>query len=191
MKLTLLGTGVRTPLLLNGLVSRGSELALTEVVLHDADRERLEVMAALATHLVARWGGGFRVRAAPDAADALSEADFVFAAIRVGQEGARALDERIPLAHGVLGQETTGPGGFAMALRTIPAMLEHAALIERVAPRAVLVNFTNPVGIVLQAITERSSVRAVGVCDTPTSMKRAWPGSSASPATSCTSTTPG
>jgi 6-phospho-beta-glucosidase len=172
MKLTLLGTGVRTPLLLNGLVSRGGDLALTEVVLHDADRERLEVMGALATHLVARWGGGFRVRAAPDAADALSEADFVFAAIRVGQEGARALDERIPLAHGVLGQETTGPGGFAMALRTIPAMLEHAALIERVAPRAVLVNFTNPVGIILQAITERSSVRAVGVCDTPTSMKR-------------------
>jgi 6-phospho-beta-glucosidase len=173
VKLAVIGTGVRTPLLLHGLASGASGLPVDEVVLHDTDGERLEVMAALGAHLSEGWGSGLKLRAETDPAGALSGADFVFAAIRVGQERARALDERIPLAHGVLGQETTGPGGFAMALRTIPAMLKYAALIERVAPGALLVNFTNPVGIILQAITAQSSVRAVGVCDTPTGMRRA------------------
>jgi 6-phospho-beta-glucosidase len=102
----------------------------------------------------------------------LSGSRFVFSAIRVGQERARALDEQIALKHGVLGQETTGPGGFAMALRTIPAMLEYARLIEDVAPDAILVNFTNPVGIIVQALSDHSSIRVVGVCDGPIDMKR-------------------
>ena len=78
----------------------------------------------------------------------------------------------MPLKHGVLGQETTGPGGFAMAMRTIPAMLEHARTIEEVAPDALVVNFTNPVGIVTQALNDHSAVRAIGVCDGPVSMQR-------------------
>jgi 6-phospho-beta-glucosidase len=82
------------------------------------------------------------------------------------------VDEEVPLGHGVLGQETTGPGGFAMALRTIPAMLGYAKLIEDVAPDAIVVNFTNPVGIIVQALTERSSIRVIGVCDGPIDMKR-------------------
>lgn len=172
MKLTLLGTGVRTPFVLHGLADRESELGLTEVVLHDVDRERLRVMGALGAHLCRGWRAGFTVRGEEDPRAAIAGAGFVFSAIRVGQEDARANDERIPLAHGVLGQETTGPGGFAMALRTIPTMLRYAELIAEVEPEAVLVNFTNPVGIVVQALCDHSSVRVVGVCDGPIEMKR-------------------
>ena len=103
-------------------------------------------MAALGGHLCAEWGAGFTVRAEPDPRAAIAGARFVFSAIRPGQEAARVVDEEVPLKHGVLGQETTGPGGFAMALRTIPAMLGYARLIEEVAPDALLVNFTNPGG---------------------------------------------
>jgi 6-phospho-beta-glucosidase len=170
--MTLLGTGVRTPFILHGLADRESELGLSEVVLYDVDGDRREAMTALGEHLVRSWGASFGVSSAPDARAALTGSRFVFSAIRVGQERARALDEQIALKHGVLGQETTGPGGFAMALRTIPAMLEYARVIEEVAPEAVVVNFTNPVGIIVQALSDHSSIRAVGVCDGPIDMKR-------------------
>jgi 6-phospho-beta-glucosidase len=172
VKMTLLGSGVRAPFVLRGLVAGQDDLGLDEVVLHDTDPERLELMAALGGHMCARWGAAFTVRGEPDPEAAIAGARFVFSAIRPGQEAARTIDEEVPLKHGVLGQETTGPGGFAMALRTIPAMLGYARLIERVAPQALLVNFTNPVGIVMQALHDHSSVRAVGICDGPISMQR-------------------
>jgi len=172
MKMTLLGTGVRTPFVLHGLADRETELGLTEVVLHDSDHERLRIMGALGAHLCREWSAGFTVRAEEDPRAAIAGSRFVFAAIRVGQEEARANDERIALAHGVLGQETTGPGGFAMALRTIPAMLRYAELIAEVEPDAMVVNFTNPVGIIVQALCDHSSVRVIGVCDGPIGMKR-------------------
>ncbi len=172
MKLTMLGSGVRAPFVLRGLSESGADLGLDEVVLHDSDPGRLELMAALGAHLCAEWGAGFAVRAEPDPRAAIAGARFVFSAIRPGQETARVVDEEVPLKHGVLGQETTGPGGFAMALRTIPAMLGYARLIEDAAPDALLVNFTNPVGIVMQALHDHSSVRAVGICDGPVSMQR-------------------
>jgi 6-phospho-beta-glucosidase len=172
VRLTMLGAGVRAPFVLRGLAASQEDLELDEVVLHDADPMRLEAMAALGAHLVQGWGGRFRVRPEPDPRAALADARFVFAAIRPGQEHARVVDEEVPLAHGVLGQETTGPGGFAMALRTIPAMLAYARLIEEVAPSALLVNFTNPVGIVVQALHDHADVRVVGICDGPISMAR-------------------
>ncbi|HEV8564582.1 MAG TPA: 6-phospho-beta-glucosidase [Actinomycetota bacterium] len=172
MKMTLLGSGVRAPFVLRGLAASEADLGLDEVVLHDTDHERQELMAALGAHLCAEWGAGFTVRGEPDPRAAITGSRFVFSAIRPGQEAARAVDEDVPLKHGVLGQETTGPGGFAMALRTIPAMLGYARLIEDVAPDALLVNFTNPVGIVMQALHDHSSVRAVGICDGPISMQR-------------------
>src|SRR5207253_11461600 len=134
------------------------------------DPERLELVTALGAHLCKEWGVTFEVRSQLDPQKALEGSRFVFSAIRVGQERARALDEELPLKHGVLGQETTGPGGFAMALRTIPAMLDHARTIQEVASDALVVNFTNPVGIVTQALNDHSGVRAVGVCDGPVSM---------------------
>jgi 6-phospho-beta-glucosidase len=176
MKVTLLGTGVRTPFVLHGLADRQAELGLTEVVLHDVDCERLRIMSVLGAHLCRGWRADFTVRGEEDPREALTGSRFVFSAIRVGQEEARATDERVALAHGVLGQETTGPGGFAMALRTIPAMLGYAALIAEVAPDALLVNFTNPVGIVAQALCDHSPVRVVGVCDGPIEMKRSIAG---------------
>ena len=172
MKVTLLGAGVRAPFVLRGLAAGAADLDLDEVVLFDTDPERLELMTALGEHFVASWGAPFTVRNEPDAASALAGARFVFSAIRPGQEAARAVDEEVPLKHGVLGQETTGPGGFAMALRTIPAMVAYGRLIEQVAPNALLVNFTNPVGIVMQALHDHTSVRAIGICDGPISMQR-------------------
>jgi 6-phospho-beta-glucosidase len=176
VKLTILGSGVRAPFVLRGLAANGGDLGLDEVVLHDADPERLELMSALGAHLCAEWGAGFTLRGEPEPRAAIEGARFVFSAIRPGQEAARAVDEDVPLKHGVLGQETTGPGGFAMALRTIPAMLGFARLIEEAAPDALLVNFTNPVGIVMQALHDHSSVRAVGICDGPVSMLRSVAG---------------
>ncbi|MGZ6544810.1 MAG: 6-phospho-beta-glucosidase [Actinomycetota bacterium] len=172
MKIALIGTGVRNPNVVRGLVKRQDELGLTEVVLHDSDGGRLRTMAALEAHLCREWGATFTLRAEPDVRAAIAGARFVYTAIRVGQERARALDEQLPLKHGVVGNETTGPGGFAMAMRTIPVMIEYARLIAEVAPDALLVNFTNPVGLITQALSDHSSVRAVGVCDTPVSMKR-------------------
>jgi 6-phospho-beta-glucosidase len=172
MKMTLLGSGVRVPFVLHGLAAAQDDLGLDEVVLHDTDGDRLTLMSALGAHLCAEWGARFTVRAEPDPRAAIAGARFVYSAIRPGQEAARAVDEEVPLKHGVLGQETTGPGGFAMALRTIPAMLGYASMIEDVAPDALLVNFTNPVGIVTQALHDHSSVRVVGICDGPVSMHR-------------------
>jgi 6-phospho-beta-glucosidase len=172
VKMTLLGSGVRTPFVLRGLAAGQDDLGLVEVVLHDTDPERLDLMTTLGTHMCAEWGATFAVRGEYDPRAAIAGARFVFSAIRPGQEGARAIDEEVPLKHGVLGQETTGPGGFAMALRTIPAMLGYARLIEEAAPDALLVNFTNPVGIVMQALHDHSPVRAVGICDGPISMQR-------------------
>jgi 6-phospho-beta-glucosidase len=172
MKLVMLGSGVRAPYVLRGLAADQDDLGLDDVVLHDTDPERMELMAALGAHLCREWGARFTVRGEPDVREALTGARFVFSAIRPGQEAARVVDEEVPLRHGVLGQETTGPGGFAMALRTIPAMLDYARLIEEVAPDALLVNFTNPVGIVMQALCDHANVRAVGICDGPVSMQR-------------------
>jgi 6-phospho-beta-glucosidase len=172
VKMTLLGSGVRAPFVLRGLAAGQEELGLDEVVLHDTDPERLDLMTALGRHLCSQWGARFSVRGEADARTAIGGARFVFSAIRPGQERARAVDEEVPLKFGVLGQETTGPGGFAMALRTIPAMLGYARLIEEEAPDALLVNFTNPVGIVCQALHDHSEVRFVGICDGPISMHR-------------------
>jgi 6-phospho-beta-glucosidase len=172
MKITLIGAGVRTPFVLHGLAARGRELGLTEVTLHDADPRRLDIMRGLGTHFCRQWDAPFQLQAERDPRLALSDAGFVFSAIRVGQDRARALDEEIPLKYGLIGQETTGPAGFAMAMRTIPQVLKLARLIEEVCPTALVVNFTNPVGIIIQALTEHTAVRAIGVCDGPIDMKR-------------------
>ena len=175
MKMTLLGSGVRAPFVLKGLAAQ-PDLGLEEVVLFDIDAERLELMTALGRHLCTAWGAPFVVRGEPDVRAALADARFIFSAIRPGREGARVVDEELPLKLGILGQETVGPGGFAMALRTIPAMLAYADMIEEVAPNALLLNFTNPVGIVMQALNDHSSVDAIGICDGPISMRHSVAG---------------
>ncbi|MCX7853155.1 MAG: 6-phospho-beta-glucosidase [Anaerolineae bacterium] len=166
MKLTLIGGGgVRTPLFLMSLLRWHTRLGLTELCLMDVDARKLSVFAALSRALLAQAGDPFRLTHTTDARAALTGADYVVTAIRVGFERGRALDERIALKYNVLGQETTGPGGFAMALRSIPAVLEYARLMQEVCPDAWLFNFTNPAGLVAQALHEAGFERVVGICD--------------------------
>ncbi len=171
MKLLLLGTGVRTPLMLHGLIRRQDALHLSEVALYDDDPARLATMGAFASAFSERHGARFTISYKDDLAGAARGAGFIFSAIRVGQERNRILDERVPLSHGVLGQETTGPGGFAMALRTIPALLRYARTLEAVAPAAWFVNFTNPAGLITQALLDHTKLNVVGICDTPPAMR--------------------
>lgn len=168
MKLVIIGgAGFRVPLVVAAVAAAGP---VDEVVLVDTDRTRLAVM----TSVVEQQGLGSRLRvtAGGSLAEALVGADFVFCAIRVGGTAARVADERVALELGVLGQETTGPGGLAYAWRTIPVMLGIAETVRRVAPEAWFVNFTNPAGIITEALQPVLGDRVVGICDTPIGLMR-------------------
>jgi 6-phospho-beta-glucosidase len=156
------GAGVRTPLLVNGLTE--SDLPIDDIALFDTDRARLRVIGALAADFAPV------VRLHDDARSCVAGADFVLLSIRAGGIAARARDEAVAVAHGVAGQETVGPAGFAMAMRTIPHAIEYARLVEREAPSAWIVSFTNPVGIVSQAMMATTRARVVGICDTPSEL---------------------
>ncbi|HTX00227.1 MAG TPA: hypothetical protein VMD59_15710, partial [Acidimicrobiales bacterium] len=167
MKLAILGGGgVRMPAFVHALLS-SKECLFDDIALFEPDALRRATTARLAAGVAAALGHGDSVRVTAEVEEAFNGADFVFSAIRVGGDGGRIIDEEVALSRGIVGQETTGPGGAAMALRTIPVVLDYCRILARVAPRAVLVNFTNPAGIVTEAITRHSGVRAVGVCDTP------------------------
>jgi len=155
------GAGVRTPLLVSGLATSG--LPLAEIALYDADQQRLALIAPL----VARMAEGVRVRSCSSSAQCVEGARFVIASIRVGGIEARARYERIALEHGVVAQETVGAGGFAMAMATIPPMVAYAREVQQRAPEAFLVSFTNPVGIVTEAVLKATGARILGICDTP------------------------
>jgi 6-phospho-beta-glucosidase len=176
-KVTMIGGGgVRTPLVIHGMAKASSELAISEVVLFDIDSERTEIIARLGREIVSRLGGGFGIRVAANLEEAAEGASFVLSSIRVGGIAARARDERAAIRSGLAGQETTGPGGAVMALRTLPVALAHARIVGRVAPGAWLINFTNPAGLITQALTEHSGLRVIGICDTPTELfhRIAW-----------------
>jgi 6-phospho-beta-glucosidase len=168
MKITLIGAaGVRTPLLVHGLAKAGGNVRLEELAFWDTDPERLKTMGRVAEAMGKRSGLHARLKAYASAEEALAGADYVITSIRVGGIAARVKDETIALAHGLVGQETVGAGGFACAMRNLATMLEYARMIERVAPRATVINFTNPVGIISQGLLNHSPVNVIGVCDTP------------------------
>ena len=164
------GGGVRAPLVIFGVDEATEALGAAEMVLYDPDQERLAVMVELGKAIVAKSGGSLRLRAATSAEDAIEGAHFVLNSIRVGGIAGRAADEKAAIEQGYPGQETTGPAGVAMALRTVPAALEQARLVERLSPDAWLVNFTNPAGLITQAVTDHARVKMVGICDTPTEL---------------------
>ncbi len=173
MKLTIVGGGgFRVPLVYGALLERAERLGLAEVVLHDIDPARLERIGQVLEGLAAEHGGRLPFRTTTDLVDAVEDADFVFCAIRVGQLEGRVVDEDVPLGLGVLGQETTGPGGICFALRTIPVMVRLAETIAQHAPRAWLINFTNPAGMVTEATQQVLGDRVVGICDSPSGMCR-------------------
>ncbi len=168
MKLTIVGGGgFRVPLVYGALLKKKERLGLEEVVLHDIDAGRLERMGAVLEGLAAERGTQLPFRFTTDLVDAVEGADFVFCAIRVGQLEGRVVDEDVPLGLGVLGQETTGPGGICFALRTIPVMVRLAETMAKHAPNAWLINFTNPAGMVTEAVQQVLGDRAVGICDSP------------------------
>jgi 6-phospho-beta-glucosidase len=173
MKLTILGAaGVRTPLVLQSIIARQHKVGLSELALMDVDAHRLELMRGLCEALVGK-DLGFKITWTQDARSAIHGADYVITTFRVGGMESRVIDEQVPLQYGVLGQETTGPGGFAMALRTIPVVLDYVKIVREEAPDAWFLNFTNPAGIITEAIINIGNHRqAVGICDNPPSMWR-------------------
>ena len=157
------GAGVRTPLLVGGLTD--SDLPIDQIALYDVDEARLTAIGAVAARM-ARKG---TVTLCGSVAECVAWADVVFTSIRVGGIEQRIHDEAVAQRHGIVGQETIGPAGFAMAMRTIPAMVGYARLIAKEAPRAWIINFTNPVGMVTEAMRTVSD-RVIGICDTPTEL---------------------
>lgn len=175
MRLTILGGGgFRVPLVYGALLADRAEGRVSHVTLYDEDPARLTAMARVLTDQAAASGAADApaVTATADLDEALRGADFVFSAIRVGGLEGRAADERIALAEGVLGQETVGAGGIAYGLRTVPVAREIARRIARTAPQAWVINFTNPAGVVTEAMAEELGDRVIGICDSPVGLGR-------------------
>jgi 6-phospho-beta-glucosidase len=166
MKIAVVGGGsTYTPELVSGLSREHERLPLEELVLHDIDAERREVVGGLAARMLDAQGFAGSLSVTDDLDRALDGANFILIQIRVGGQTARLSDETVPLVCGCIGQETTGAGGFAKALRTVPVVLEIAERVcERSAPGAWIVDFTNPVGIVTRSLLDAGH-RAVGLCN--------------------------
>ncbi|WP_265442679.1 6-phospho-beta-glucosidase [Flexivirga meconopsidis] len=171
MKLTVLGGGgFRVPQVYRALLDDPEHL-IDEIVLHDNDQGRLDVIEqVLAGEAASAPGAAVRVRATDDLETALQATDFVFSAIRVGGLQGRVADERSALDLGVLGQETTGPGGIGYAVRTLPVAWHIANTVAAVAPSAYVINFTNPAGIITEGMQQILGDRVVGICDTPSGL---------------------
>jgi 6-phospho-beta-glucosidase len=173
MRLTILGGGgFRVPFIQQALLHQAGGLRVDELVLHDTEPERLTAVSHVLRQLTGEAPDRPALRTTTDLDDAVSGADFVFAAIRVGGLPARIHDERVALDLGVLGQETVGPGGIAFGLRTIPVMTRIATRIAELAPSAYVLNFTNPAGMITEAMQAVLGDRVLGICDTPIDLGR-------------------
>lgn len=180
MKLTILGGGgFRVPLVYSALLRDTQPRRVDQVVLYDVDAARSRTIGKVLAQMAeddnpARRAGLTppQVTVTDDLVTALTGADFIFSAIRVGGLHGRTCDERVALDLGLLGQETTGPGGLAYGLRTIPVVLEIAQIVDRVAPHAWFINFTNPAGMITQAMQTVLGTKVVGICDSPIALGR-------------------
>jgi 6-phospho-beta-glucosidase len=173
VKLAVVGGGsTYTPELIEGIARRADRLVVDELVLLDIDPERLEIVGGLAGRMLARLGWPGRLVLTGSQDEAIDGADFVLIQLRVGGQAARLVDETLPPPYGTIGQETTGAGGFAKALRTVPLVLSIAEHVgRRAAPNAWIVDFTNPVGIVSQALLDAGH-RAIGLCNVAIGFQR-------------------
>lgn len=175
IKIAVIGGGSSyTPELIEGFIKRHQELPVREIWLVDVEegRKKLEIVGQLAKRMVEKAGVPIQIELTLDRKKALMNADFVTTQFRVGLLDARAKDERIPLKYGVLGQETNGPGGFFKALRTIPIIMEICREMEELCPNAWLINFTNPAGMITEAVLRYSNIKkVVGLCNVPIGME--------------------
>jgi 6-phospho-beta-glucosidase len=174
MKISIIGAaGVRTPLLIRAILKRRKALNLTKLSLMDIDGEHLELIGSLTRQVEQSSSDAIRITRTTDPIVALTGADYVITTFRVGGIESRVIDERVPLAQGILGQETTGAGGFAMGMRSIPVILGYVKMMQQVCPHAWLINFANPAGMLTEAVIRNTSWRrVVGICDAPASMQR-------------------
>ncbi len=170
LRIAVIGAGsTYTPELINGFIQRKDRLKVDSFAFCDTDGDRCEVLASLTERMLRRAGIIARVERYDDFRAAVRGADYIITQIRVGKMPARILDERIPLQHGLIGQETTGLGGLSCALRTIPVINDIAhAVRELAAPDAWLINFSNPSGLVTEAVLEaQPDARCIGLCNIP------------------------
>lgn len=173
MKLCILGGGgFRTPYVYAALLRDTGTPRVTDVALYDVDADRLAAMTRILTQFAEGFADPPRLLPTTSLDDAVAGSDFVFAAIRVGGLQGRREDEHVALDLDVIGQETTGPGGLAYALRTVPVMVDVARRVRELAPNAYLMNFTNPAGIITEAMQSVLGDRVLGICDTPSGLGR-------------------
>ena len=174
VKIVTIGGGSSyTPELVEGFINRYDTLPIKELCLVDIPegKEKLETVGALAQRMVKKAGLPMKVTLSYDRKEALKGADFVTTQMRIGRLPARILDERIPISHGMIGQETNGAGGMFKAFRTIPVILNIVKDIQEICPDAWLINFTNPAGMVTEAIYRYTDFkRAIGLCNVPVNM---------------------
>lgn len=173
VKVAVIGGGsTYTPELVEGFLHHADRLPVDELVLHDVDQHRLDVVGGLAKRILLKHGWRGKLTLTSDRDEAIDGASFVIVQLRVGGQAARLVDETLPLEFGCIGQETTGPGGFAKALRTVPVVLDIAeATATKGAKDAWVVDFTNPVGIVTQALLDEGH-RAIGLCNVAIGFQR-------------------
>lgn len=170
LKIAVIGGGSSyTPEIVEGFIKRYDEMPIRELWLVDIEqgKHKLDTVGALAKRMVENAGLPIEVHLTLNRREAIAGADFVTTQMRVGLLEARRRDEHIPISHGVIGQETTGPGGMFKALRTVPVILDICEDIEELAPDAWLLNFTNPAGIVTEAVLKHTKVKSVGLCNSP------------------------
>lgn len=171
-KLTIIGGGsVRVPFFANSLAKRAKALHISTLCLYDTAPEKLRIIGSIARHAAAKIDPDLEVVLETDLDRAISGTDYFVTTIRVGGDHSRVLDEQICRENGILGQETTGAGGFFMAARSIPVLAEYCHRIKELAPEAWIFNFTNPSGLVTQAMRILGYDRVIGICDTPSSTK--------------------
>ena len=173
MKIAVIGAGsTYTPELIDGFIKRKNELPVTSFYFMDIDKRKLKIVGNFAQRMLDANDIKCKFVMTEDLKTAVKDADFVLAQVRVGKLDARIKDEKVPLKYDLIGQETTGIGGFMNALRTIPVMMELAEYIENYSLDAWLINFSNPSGIIAEALLNNTKVKTIGLCNVPIVMKK-------------------
>ncbi|MCX7709972.1 MAG: 6-phospho-beta-glucosidase [Clostridia bacterium] len=174
LKIAVIGAGsTYTPELVEGFISRKNSLDIDSFYFMDIDRNKLEVVGELSKRMLEANGITSRLIMTQSLEEAIEGADYILAQVRVGGLDARIRDEKIPLKYNLLGQETTGAGGFMKALRTIPVIMDVAKKMERLAPKSWLINFSNPSGIVAETVLNQTGINMMGLCNVPINMVKA------------------